>query len=91
MPPKTSSTPHETVAQNIETLHCYAIKALVHHEKLTEEEQKDKATRVNELLEIGSSFKLTQREITTLVFKGVLREQKRCGCSACTARESRKP
>ena len=91
MPPATSSDPRETVAQHVEALHGYARKALVHHEKLTDEELADKAARIEDLLEVGESFKLTQREMTTLVFRGLLRDQKRCGCPACTARESRKP
>ena len=86
----TSEDPRETVAQHLEALHGYARKSLVHGERLTEGEQADKAVRLEELMAVGTSFKLTQSEMTNLIFRGMLRDRLRCGCPSCSARESRK-
>lgn len=85
-----SKDPSETVAQHLEALHGYARKSLIHGEKLTDVEQADKATRLEELMAVGTSFKLTESEMTSLIFRGMLRGQIRCGCPSCSARESRK-
>lgn len=85
-----SNDPRDTVAQHLEALHGYARKSLNHGEKLTEAEQADKAARMEELMAVGTSFKLTQSEMTNLIFRGMLRDRQRCGCPACSARESRK-
>ena len=87
---ETSKDPRDTVAQNLEALHGYARRSLVHGEELTESEQTDKAARMDELMAVGTSFKLTQSEMINLIFRGILRGQKRCGCASCSARESRK-
>ena len=86
----TSKDPRDTVAPNLEALHGYARRSLIHGEKLTEAEQADKAARMDELMAVGASFKLTQNEMINLIFRGMLRGEKRCGCPSCSARGSRK-
>ena len=86
----TSKDPRDIVAQHLEALQGYARRSLIHREKLTEAEHADKASRMEELMAVGTSFKLTQSEMTNLIFRGMLRDQKRCGCPTCSARESRK-
>ena len=90
MVPTLSTDPRDTVAQHLEALHGYARKALVHGEKLTEVEQADKAAHLEELMAVGTAFKLTQSEMTNLIFRGMLRDKLRCGCPTCSARGSRK-
>ena len=86
----TSKDPRDTVPQHLEVLHGYARRSLIQGEMLTELEQADKAARMDELMAVGTSFKLTQSEMTNLIFRGMLRDKIRCGCPACSARESRK-
>ena len=84
-----SKDPRDAVAQHLEALHGYARKSLIHGEKLTEVEHADKAARMEELMAVGTTFKLTQSEITNLIFRGMLRDKLRCGCPSCSARGSR--
>ena len=90
MPPATSNDPRETVAHHLEALHGSARRSLCHGDQLTEAENADKAARMEELMAVGTTFKLTQSEMTSLIFRGMLRDKLRCGCPTCSARSSRK-
>jgi len=81
-----SKDPKETVAEHIEVLRTYALKALTNGEQLTDEESSDKTTRLHELQALCESFDVTEREMVTLVLKQTMREPKRCGCPTCRSR-----
>jgi hypothetical protein len=53
----------------------YRIKSLIQGEELTQEELADKSARMDELMAISHSFRLTQKEMTKFIFKGLFRKQ----------------
>ena len=50
---------------------------------LAPHEEEDKARRMEEFRAIASSFKLTGSDLVGMVFNGVLRERRGCGCPLC--------
>ncbi|HAL46977.1 MAG: hypothetical protein FI707_10115 [SAR202 cluster bacterium] len=78
--------PRDAVAEHLKALKGYAKKNLLHGEELSEAEQADKSTRLIEFVAIGSSFRLTEKEMVQLIFRDMLREPKQCGCPSCRAR-----
>jgi len=75
--------PKRTAAEHLEMLREYARKAVVHDEKLTEEEEADRVDRMQEFQAIGTSFKLTGREMVVVLYKGLLTGKRSCGCPSC--------
>ena len=85
---QTSFQSREPVTEHLEALRKYARKTLVHGQNLTRLEQVDKATRLKRFQAIGRSFQLTGSEMTRLIFKGLFRESRSCGCPTCQARRA---
>ena len=76
----------DQVTEHLEVLRNYARKTLVHGQNLTRLEQVDKATRLEQFRAIGGSCQLTENEMTRLIFKGLFRGTRFCGCPTCEAR-----
>ena len=72
-----------TFTQYLESLRVYAKRVIFRGDALTDAEELDKKTRMDLLLAIGRSFKLTNKEMVALIFEGALREPRRCGCPTC--------
>ena len=79
----------EKVAEHIEALRDYARKTLVKGEPLSRLDRVDKSVRLNELINLGHSFKLTVKEMVTLILKDISRQPAGCNCHSCASRESR--
>ncbi len=75
--------PKKTVAEHLEMLRHYAQKVLLQGETLTEEETADRTRRMTEYQAIGNSFKLTNREMAVVLYKGILTGKRACGCPTC--------
>ena len=75
--------PKKTAEEHVEKLRGYARKVLVHGEALSEEEEADRASRMLEFHAIGNSFKLTNREMAVVLYKGILTGKRACGCPTC--------
>ncbi len=86
MTPETLSDPRDTVAEHLKVLKGYANRNLVHGEELSEAEREDKNNRLVEFVAIGTSFRLTEKEMVQRIFPDMLREPKHCGCPSCRAR-----
>lgn len=84
----TTRDPRELMGEHAEALREYARRALVQGESLSPEEEEDKAARAREFMALGSTFKLTERELVGLVFRGLFREARRCNCWSCRARRA---
>ena len=83
-----SATPKELVSQHQATLRTYLGRALVQGDTLTPGELDDLQQRMSEFRAIGNSFGLTEREIVSLLFRGLLVEKQGCGCHRCRARQT---
>ena len=77
---------NDTFAEHLEALRGYAKRVLIRGDALTDAEQLDERTRISRLVTIGHTFRLTDKEMVELIFKGILRGAKRCGCPTCRAR-----
>ena len=80
--------PKELVAEHLATIRGYAERVLTGRESLDASEEADADTRMAEFLAIGSSFRLTEREMVVLLYAGLFASPatSRCGCPACTHR-----
>ena len=64
--------PTELMAQHLTSLRAYARLVLVSGDELFTHEEKDKSFRMREFIDIGTSYKCTQKEMVGLIFKGIL-------------------
>ena len=78
--------PKELIHQHLLVLRAYAWRVLCRGEALTAKEEDDRAERAREFLAIGRSFKLTGKEMVSLLYRGLLRQKRGCGCPGCLAR-----
>jgi hypothetical protein len=83
---QTPSRNSEQVTEHLNVLRAYARKALIEGQRLNHLENADKAARLKEFQAIGKSFKLTGNEMARLVFNGLFRGRRFCGCPSCQAR-----
>ena len=75
-----------TFTEYLESLRAYAKRVILRGDRLTDTEELDKKTRMDLLLAIGRSFKLTNKEMVALMLEGSQEGQRRCGCPSCRAR-----
>lgn len=71
--------------QHFSTLKEYARRTLDAPGALTREEQRDRQFRLSELMIIGHSFGLTNRQIVNHLYQGLLAPGSVCACPACAA------
>ena len=85
---QTSFQNSDHVTEHLNVLRKYARKALVDGQQLTRLEQVDKVIRLKRFQAIGRSFQLTGNEMTRLIFQGLFRGPRMCGCPTCQARRA---
>ena len=73
----------ELMAEHQSALREYATRVVLRGETLAPHEEEDKARRMEEFRAIASSFELTGSDLVGMVFNGVLRERRGCGCPLC--------
>ena len=73
------------VTKHLEILRKYARITLVHSQPLSRLETVDKKNRLKEFRSIRKSFQLTRSEMARLIFKGLFRAPRSCGCPTCQA------
>ena len=76
------------VTKHLEILWKYALITLVHSQPLSRLETVDKKNRLKEFRSIRKSFQLTRSEMARLIFKGLFRAPRSCGCRTCQARRA---
>ena len=86
-----SITPQRVMAQHQEVLSSYARKALVRGQFLDDSEADDLALRMQEYLVVGASFKCTERELVTLLYRGLFQSKLGCDCFTCASRRNGQP
>ena len=77
---------NDTFAEHLEALRGYAKKVLGRGDALTAAEQIDERARISQLVLIGHTFRLTDKDMVAMIFKGILQEPRRCGCPTCRSR-----
>ena len=85
----TSLDPRELMSEHVATLRGYANRVLAQDGSLAPREQADSVRRMEEYLAIGSSFKLTEREMVSNLYRGLLSRKSGCGCPTCRTRVAR--
>ena len=87
----TARDPKSLVAEHLATIRGYAERVLTRRESLDASESADVDSRVAELFAIGSSFRLTEREMVVLLYRGLFPSPvtSRCGCPTCSRRVKR--
>jgi hypothetical protein len=74
------------MARQLSILREYACKAILDGNSLAPDEEADQADRMREFLATGESFSLTEKEMVDLVYGGLFRNRRECGCHSCRAR-----
>jgi|ETNmetMinimDraft_2_1059921.scaffolds.fasta_scaffold113696_2 hypothetical protein len=81
--------PKKEMALHCAALREYAGRVVARGEELTPCESDDQAERMREFLAMGSSFRLTYKEIVRLIYDGLFSEKRGCDCPGCAARKAR--
>jgi len=83
--------PKDMVAEHLVIIRGRAERMLAERESLSASGEADADSRVAEFFAIGSSFKLTEREMVVLLFGGLFPPPptSRCGCPTCSRRVKR--
>jgi hypothetical protein len=69
----TSADPKELMVQHLSTLRDYATRILVNRDILTPREEEDRDLRMNQFLDMHASFRCTEKEAVSLLYRGFFR------------------
>ena len=75
--------PKEEMAKHLECLRGYAERVFVNGETLSPDEEEDRGFRMREFVTTGISFKCTERELVTLLYKGLFAVKRCCPGAGC--------
>ena len=75
-----SSNRTAEVAENVEALRDYAVRALKGGEPLSQREELVKAVRLEALFDAGASFGCTKKELVVILFRGLFDRRRGCDC-----------
>ncbi len=75
----------EVVSEHLETLREYARRVILNGDALGPGEELDKDFVFQRFAELGGSCRMTEREMVSLMLRGVLNESPPCWCSQCRA------
>ena len=84
----TLADPKEIMARQLSILREYACKTVLHGNSLAPDEEADRADHMREFLATGESFSLTEKEMVDLIYSGLFRNRRECGCHSCRCRAS---
>ena len=79
----TSNDPNKLITEHLTALREFAMRAVVEGQELSEEERANKEDRFRQYAALGDSFRLTEREMVCLIFKGMFANGLRCLCPDC--------
>ncbi len=80
----TSDDPKELLTQHLAALRSYAKRVIVDGDTLSYREELDRRARFKEYAAIGDSFHLTEKDLVSLMFKGLLSSGgPDCWCAEC--------
>ena len=83
-----SADPKDLMVRNLETLSAYARRVIKRGEPLTDDEDRDRSTRLREYFGIGTSFDCTKKDLVALLYREMFTAKPRCGCPTCRSRAS---
>ena len=81
--------PKESMARDISVLREYAGRAVMHGEELAPREAADQVRRMQEFLDLGSSFNLSYKEMVLQIYNQLDPEKRECGCHSCRSHSYR--
>ena len=68
-----SAQPTQRMAQHLAALRVYAKRVLEDGDALSIQEEQDKAVRLREFITMAGSYRCTEKEIVSLIYKGCFR------------------
>ena len=73
----------ELMSQHLAAIQGYARRVILQGDVLTSDEEEDRGRLMQEFLAVGSSFKLTGKEMVALIYQEILARKRGCGCPSC--------
>ena len=73
----------EPISEQLQVLRNYARRVIVDSEILSTGEEAHRDAVFEKITELGGSFRMTEREIVSLVLRGVFLNAPPCWCSRC--------
>lgn len=76
---------NEPMSEHLEVLREYARRVILDGEALGLAEEAHKEAIFQRIAELGGSFRMTEREMVSLMLRGVFVDAPPCWCSTCRA------
>ena len=73
----------DPLAGHLSVLRGYARRAIVEERRLTDAQRLEKEQRFDKFIELCGFYKMSEREMVSLLFRGVLNNSSKCWCSRC--------
>ena len=70
-------------AGHLSVLRGYARRAIIEMRKLTDTQELEKERRFEKFVELGGFYRMTEREMVSLLLRGVVNDSTKCWCSRC--------
>ncbi len=64
-------------------LRGYARRAIMEMRRLTDEQELEKELRFEKFVELGGFYRMSEREMVSLLLRGVVNDSTKCWCSKC--------
>jgi hypothetical protein len=75
----------EPISEHLEILREYARRVILDGDSLSPAEEAHKEAIFQRIAELGGSFRMTEREMVSLMLRGVFVDAPPCWCSTCRA------
>ena len=73
----------DPMASHLSVLRSYARLAIIEERALTDAQELEKELRFEKFVELGGFYKMSEREMVSLLLRGVVNDSSKCWCSRC--------
>ncbi len=73
----------DPLAGHLSVLRGYARRAIIEERTLTDAQQLEKEQRFEKFVELGGFYRMTEREMVSLLLRGVVNDSTKCWCCKC--------
>ena len=73
----------DPLASHLSVLRSYARLAIIEERTLTDTQELEKERRFEKFVELGGYYRMSEREMVSLLLRGVVNDSTKCWCSRC--------
>ena len=73
----------DPLASHLSVLRSYARLAIIEERTLTDVQELEKERRFKKFVELGGFYRMSEREMVSLLLRGVVNDSSKCWCARC--------